>query len=397
MSTNKLAIGRRNLKIIYLFTAASRLWFDGGLWFIFWQSRGVSIFEVGLLEAILHVVCLISDVPLGIFADRFGWKVTLLTSSLCGMVYTLLALFSHSFWPAAVAFVFRGLQVTMTSGSDAAIAYESAQWAEMEHQYLTISGRIFAVALVSMGLAEAVSGELAEWSWTILYVAYTAANAVSFVVTLWIQEPRATVGTTQRQSVFVVTRDALRYAKSHRSFSKWVVLSGTLSGVLATFAFYGQSLLNGAGWTLAAIGLLGGVQNGLGALTSALAARIASRFGERKTIAFVAALASLGLLMLSWLSGLFTGLGFLVSSLALSLADPLIDQGLNRVVPTSQRATLLSFNSTAFSVFMIVIFPLYGVLIQHVGLHRAALMGSVGGVGAILGAACWWGRGHQTS
>lgn len=94
-----------------------------------------------------------------------------------------------------------------------------------------------------------------------------------------------------------------------------------------------------------------------------------------------------------WLPGLSAGLGFLLNSVAGDLADPIIDQGLNRIVPPEQRATLLSFNSTAFSVFMIVVFPLFGVLAEHAGVGRAAHMASIAGAVSMLSAVVWWRRG----
>lgn len=391
MFGDKVRDGRRNLRVLYAFTGVSRLWFDGGLWFIYWQHQGISIFQVGILEAILHIICIVSDVPLGIFADRLGWKIALASSSLCGVAYTVLALVAHNFWLAALAFSFRGLQLTLASGSDSSIAYESAKWAGLSDRYLSISGRLFAIALISMGIAESVGGAIAQWSWTALYLAYMGANLVSFFVTLWIREPRESRVIERRQPVYVIARDAIQFARRSRPFARWILLSGTLSGLLATFAFYGQALLLHAGWSLVGIGVLSGVENGVGAVASTSAEKVVKRLGERGAMGVSGLLAMTGLLTLSWLPGLGAGIGFLMNSVAGNLADPMIDNGLNGIVPSRQRATLLSFNSTAFSVFMIVVFPLFGVLVQHMGLVHAAYVGSVvGAVAIVCVMVLWW-------
>lgn len=395
MLIDKARDGRRNLRTLYAYTGVSRLWFDGGLWFIYWQHRGISVFEVGILEAILHIVALVSDVPLGIFADRLGWKVALAASSLSGVAYTAVALVAQNFWMGVLAFSIRGLQVTLANGSDASIAYESAQWAGQTDRYLAISGRLFAIALISMGIAESISGTVANWSWAALYLAYMGANLLSFFVVLGIREPREFRVMEQRPPAYAIAREAIRFARHSRPFTKWILLSGTLSGVLATFAFYGQTLLLHAGWTLIGIGILSGVENGVGAFASLSAAKAVDRLGERTTIGLSGLLAMVGLLIFGWLPGPSAGIGFLINSVAGSLADPIIDQGLNRIVPTHQRATLLSINSTAFSVFMIVVFPLFGLLIQRIGLVHAAYVGSAVGSVAILFALAWWWKGHQ--
>ena len=52
----------------------------------------------------------------------------------------------------------------------------------------------------------------------------------------------------------------------------------------------------------------------------------------------------------------------LVSNFCNSLLYPVQSITLNRLIPSRQRATLISVNSMAFSVFMILLFPLVGAL-----------------------------------
>lgn len=413
--------GRRNLSALYTYTGASRLWFDGGVWVIYWQHQGISIFQVGLLEALLHVVAVLSDVLLGVFADRFGWKVALSASALCGVMYCAISLVAHGFLLAALAFAFRGLQVTLANGSDSALMYESAVVAGLSDRYLTISGRMVAIGLVSMGVAEMVGATVATWSWSALYLAFLGANLASLVAVLWIREPRdwavvakchvsdepeagvradnvylsmPVVDPVLHRFALAIAVDAIRFARHNAAFARWIVLSGTLSGFLATFAFYGQSLLRETGWTLIAIGVLSAFENGLGAVASVRTARLVERIGERRTIGTAGGLAVIGLLLFAWVPGLGAGLGFLVNSVAGNVADPVIDLGLNRIVPTQQRATLLSFNSTAFSLFMVVVFPLFGLLAAHIGIVRTAEIASVVGAVAILLVTWWWAGGR---
>lgn len=53
---------------------------------------------------------------------------------------------------------------------------------------------------------------------------------------------------------------------------------------------------------------------------------------------------------------------------------PLQSQQLNGLIPSEQRATLISINSMFFSIVMILLFPLVGVLADWYGL-TAVLMG----------------------
>lgn len=395
----QLRIGRSNIRALYAFTVTSHLWFDGGLWVIYFQHRGLSLFDIGLLEALLHIVAVLSDVPVGAIADRFGWKLSLALGTLLGVGYTLTALFSANLWWIAGAFAARGLQVTLTNGSDAAIAYESAVWAQRVHEYRALSGRLLAAGLVSLGIAEALGGVLAHGSWPAVYVAFTLTNLASFVSLLWIKEPRAArVSSSEppaHPSTLTILRQAARFAASNRPFVQWIVLSGTLFGFIATFGFYGQSLLLHSGWTLVGIGILMGIENGVGAVAATLSDRLTRRWGERRAVTAIGILTSTGLILFAWLPGVFTGVGYLLDSMAGNLADPIINHGLNSLVPSEQRATLLSANSTAFSLFMIIGFPLFGALANHSGLVNAAHVGSVVGALCLLGIIAWWSTGRR--
>jgi MFS family permease len=397
---NRVKIGRRNLAALYAFTATSRLWFDGGLWVVYFQHQGLSLFDIGLLEALLHVVCLISDVPVGAFADRFGWRMSLACGTVLGVVYTAIALVATNPWLIALAFAARGLQITLTNGSNSSMAYESAKWAELTHRYQAIAGRLTAIGLVSMGVAEALGGTLAHFSWSLVYVAFTAANAVSLITVLCMKEPReGGRGLTDptdavHPSVISILRDACQFARRSRRFVKWIVLSGILYGFVATFAFYGQARLLGAGWTLVGIGILTGIENFVGALAALVSEKLTKRMGERRAMATAGGLASAGLLLFAWTPGLSSGAGYLVSSMAANFAEPMIDQGLNAVVPSSQRATLLSVNSTAFSLFMILCFPLFGAVANHIGLTTAFHAVSIAAVICILASVLWWSLGR---
>jgi len=420
--------GRRNLRALYAYTAVSRLWFDGSLWLIYWQHKGLSLFEIGVIEAILHLVIVTIDIPVGVFADRFGWRLSLICSAVAGICYCGLSIVAGGFVGAAIAFAFRGLQSTLNQGSDMAIAYESARSAGREHQYQKIAGRIFAVALVSGAVAQVLGGVLATVSWTLVYLAFGAANLVSIVMCLWLREPtriaanlavasRASAGAAadgdysvavavgndddvallarapgqanERISAFHIARSAWQFASRNPLFARWIAFSAILFGVVSTFGFYGQSLLLGDGWSLIGIGILAGIQSIFGTGLTLASSWLTEKLGLRRMLWGVSVIAVMGTSIFAFAPTVGAGVGYLTGRTAPDAVDPLVDQELNRLIPTGQRATLLSANSTAFSAFMIVVFPVVGWLASRSGLRFAAHWFDVVGCIGILGVT-WW-------
>lgn len=392
---NQLALqtrGRWNFRVMTLYTGVSHLWLDGALWMVYLRSQGLPFWEIGLFEALLHLVSVVFDIPAGIFGDRVGWKWSLLVGAACGVLYAVAMLHAQRALWLFTAAAARGLQSTFTSGCDASIVYQSAVTAGEEEGYLRISGRLYAVALLALGIASAAGGMVASVSWTDLYAVMGVTNALAALCVLLVHEPTHTVRGIaleqeggQRVSPWQIVREAVAFASESRPFMGWIVCSAVLGGFVATLNFYGQSLLRDAGFSLVAIGILYGTQALLGAYASTRAQHMERRFGENRTMAFAGVGASVGLLLFCWLPGIFSGLGYLLDNSASDLMTPIISRGLNRIVPQHARATLLSAESTGFSLVMIIGFPLLGWFVSVAGLGTAAKITSVVGAVAIVG------------
>lgn len=375
LTTVHLTTFRRNMIFLYAFQASSRLWFDGALWVVYWQHRGMSLYEVGILEAVLHLVSLSLDIPTGIFADRIGWKLSLMLSSIAGVAYCLFSLLPQALPAGLLAFAFRGLQITLSSGSDMAFTYETVKLGGFEHRYQAISGRMFATQLVALGIAEWMGGWMAGHSWTAVYLSFAAANVVSLLCASFLKMPVRTCNlqSTHGPSFVTIVRDAALFARQSHSYRRWIAYSAILSGLIATYSFYGQSFLHSSGWSTVAIGLLTGVECGFSAVASAASEAITRKLKAPG----IGVIAVAGMGLFAWLPGIAKGVGYLLAQSAGSAAEPLVDQRLNNLVPSTGRATLLSANSTAFSLFMVFVFPLFGALAGSIGTQNAYRWSSV--------------------
>ena len=56
-----------------------------------------------------------------------------------------------------------------------------------------------------------------------------------------------------------------------------------------------------------------------------------------------------------------------MTSVSGGLAFTIFSDYINTEIPSEYRATILSFDSLCFSVFMICIFPLFGLIAEHAG------------------------------
>lgn len=71
-----------------------------------------------------------------------------------------------------------------------------------------------------------------------------------------------------------------------------------------------------------------------------------------------------------------------------SVLYPVQSDSLNQLIPSGQRATLISVNSLFFSVAMILMFPLAGMLADHLGLMH--VFEYIGAAVMVFACVCSW-------
>lgn len=104
------------------------------------------------------------------------------------------------------------------------------------------------------------------------------------------------------------------------------------------------------------------------AVSAKFAYRIEQRINQRGIIILLSFVNSAALLGLSLTTGIASVLFFLFTSFTNGIGYPVFSDYINSLIPSEYRATILSAQSCCFSIFMIVLFPLVGVLSGHLGL-----------------------------
>ncbi len=113
-----------NIPRFYAFTALMRsmLWMP--IWIVFFERRGLSLGEIGMLEFVAIVLLAVSEVPTGTVADTWGRKTSLVIgAALQGLA--LLGLLTGVLSPAfLLAYIFWGVSFSFISGAADALVYD---------------------------------------------------------------------------------------------------------------------------------------------------------------------------------------------------------------------------------------------------------------------------------
>lgn len=358
---------RRNINLDYISTFITNLNMQSSIWVLYLAYCGMNLMQIGLLEGIYHATSIVCEIPSGALADLVGRKKSMMLGRICVTISCIIMLFTRNFWWFAISFLLQALGNNFNSGSEEALVYDSMICLGEEEDYIRINGRINTVIEISQAIATVAGGVLAEYSYFVCYAACTVISLLAFVPVMFMKEPpvlkdgekeeHLTAGrlvARHFQTSFGILASDLRILKIVTYFSV-VFAAHTL------LFFYSQQYYSDMGYNkiqISIIMLFAGLASCLGAI---LSEKLYRRF-EKKISVFSTAMIALTLVFYSIgnpvLSiGMFIGANFFNSVLY-----PIESESLNRIIPSEQRATLISVNSMFFSIVMIVTFPVVGAL-----------------------------------
>lgn len=352
---------KRQICRIYAITALGSLQFAGACWAALLAARGFSLTQIGWAEATFHLTSLLFEVPSGVIADVFGHRRSMIASQCMSAMASVAMMLSGSIRGVCVAMVLSALGYNFASGAREALAYESLKQCGRQDAYERFAVRDTTIWRVGSALATLCAGAA-------LWIGPRAAYGVDLTLALlglWpaiqLREP-ATDEREDRsipQRTYAAIKESLAFV-AHSPRVLWLMLGNAWVGAIATMLLYLlQARLPAMGIS---DGWLGPVLFLLG-LSGTLGLQI-TRFTGGLRYRFLAVLCGAGVLLgtflaaAPWLSVVLAG-GFLAGALD-DLLDVRSDVELNEVVPSSQRATIVSLSSLVFSFAMLAVAPLLG-------------------------------------
>ena len=335
----------------------------GSLWVLFLGLRGFSMAQIGLAEGFLHLVSLFGEVPSGLAADLLGRKKVLALSQGLFVLSAAMMLLSQTFYGVLLAMALEALGYNMASGTREALTYDSLLEAGEENYYLTLSSRQNMLYRGGSALATLLAGAALTLGWRASYAIDMLFSLAGVALAASLTEPvvhtkeEETPGTWKdyvKATVYFLRRD--------RS-AVWLMLFNAVVGAAAILlGFYLQDALPRAG---APAGLLGPLllMKGLGGV---IGSRLAAPLGglkRRRGWGICTAMVAGGFLLASTGNFLLMALAGLLAAVGDDGLELQVGEELNRRFPSSQRATLLSVSSLCFSLTMVVLSPLGGILV----------------------------------
>jgi MFS family permease len=345
-----------------LFTAQALLSFIlwVPIWVVFLQGRGVTLTQIGVLEGFFWLLTAFLEVPTGAVADRWGRKTSV---ALGGLLYALAMflilaealspafLLGYALWNSSIAFV---------SGADAALLYDTLRADGREDQAAKQTGRYAAIQQGSQGVASVIGAAIATVDITLCFSLCGIAGLVAVCLVLTMKEPpHIDEDGSTPLGYWKNLRTAVGIAARRPVVRAVLLLYATILTLpLVVYYVLLQPYAVGVGLPIATLGIVvAGVQ-----MTSVIASWLAYRATGYLALTTITAIGVGVLLAAQGLLGALPsipsiGLVLLVA-LVPALLGPLLLARLNELIPSAQRATILSLSSLMFELGLAVAMPL---------------------------------------
>ncbi|ARN96766.1 MFS transporter [Levilactobacillus brevis] len=358
-------IMQRNLHLGYGYTALAYFGITS-LWVIFLQQRGLSLVQIGLCESVFHLTSLFSEVPSGMLADRFGYKAILIGGRVAAIAHALIMLMATNFWWFALGFVLQAWAYNLQSGTIEALLYDSLAENHATERFPVVTKNMNMVIESATPVGVLLAGGFVHGHLSVTYLLYMASAIVAIGCIIGLYEPlrdQATV-ITGTQSLSAILRAAGKCLRQLPQLRQLMVFHAAFSALGMTYYYDFQAVMTAKGFSgplisgiLIATAILnvGGVQ---------LTPWLQQRWALVRLLRGLTVLLASVLISALWANTLGLVLGYLLVNLLLAIVEPVLSNYYNRLLPSAQRATLLSVSSMIFSLMMVVLFPVMGWLIE---------------------------------
>lgn len=364
---------RKNIAIAYVFTFISNMNLTHGIWMIYLFSRGVSLVELGILEGIFHVTSIFMEIPTGAVADIWGRKASRITGRVLFLISLLFFYYGMGFVSLLPGFILMAISYNLESGAGEALLFDSLKLLGKDSSFMTVNSRSEFLLQMALILSFLGGGYLALHSYPLIFLITGMFSLLGLFSACFFVEPpvlksshegenlsKTYLGTRLLHSIFVQVREGFSTLRKTPILLLLIVSGELIFTFTTTLFFMLQVHWKAEGYTEWEIGIVYAIQGALSGIGGLITPKLEQVLGYRWVLILPILLSILclwGIAITPWSTVALVSTGLLEGIMVIALSDYT-----NRLIPSSNRATVLSFQSMAFSLFMIVVFPLTGLL-----------------------------------
>lgn len=340
-----------------------------GAWVAILSARGYSLMEIGIAETVFHIISLIFEIPSGVLADVFGRKKMLIVGSVMCMIGNIIMIFSDSLFMVCLSLAFHALYYNFSSGTGDALAYDSLKTAGMEDKFERYESNQLIIYRLCSGISTLCAGIALFIGYKMAYCMDLIICAIQISILFSLCEVYAADTSEGKKTglcsrLISCFRESLVFLSTAKKAIRIMLCNSFVGAVDTLLLFFLQAKLLQKGIPQWELGLalffmqMGGI----------IGAKMILKFPElsyKRIFAVSTFLVLVGILAEHSPLYLIMAFGGFISSMGDDALQVRTNAYLQSMFPSEQRATLTSMDSFSFSIVMIVLSPLAGIVFTY--------------------------------
>ena len=350
--------------------SASLIW---GINTLFLLDAGLSNTEAFTANAFFTAGFVLFEIPTGVVADLRGRRVSYLLGVVTLVLSTLLYLFlwyvAAPFWAWALSSMLLGLGFTFFSGAVEAWLVDALAASGFKEELESVLARGKIVEGAAMLTGSVVGGLVAQaTNLGVPYILRAVLLVVTFVVALTLMRDlgfKPARGKRPLEEIKTILAGSIRHGLRNPPV-RWVMLAAPFTGGVSIYAFYAMQPylleLYGDEKAYGVAGLAASIVAGAQIAGGLLVPHVGKIFSRRTSVLLTCEVLSVVVLaVIGFVPNFWVVVTLLILwGLMFAAVTPVRQAYLNALIPSEQRATVLSFDSVFGSTGGVVIQPVLG-------------------------------------
>ena len=338
----------------------------------FFNSIGVGMKGVYLIQCIFAATVFLFEVPSGYVADLLGRKKTLIFAFFLSALGFSVFPFAENLTHLIIAEVILGIGLSLSSGTDTALLYDTLEALKSKKNQVKALGKSISYLSMGEGFASLISSGLIYLSFTThdLAIASAFCSWIPFFITLFLYEPsRKKMEMEHKENIKYIFKKLFKHSKLLRLivFNIIFSFSGTLFAVWMFQKYWGN-----LGIPLFYFGLLWALTNFTVSLAGRYAHKLEKSWGSARVVVFIGLLPVAGYFGISIVEHTMGFLVCLLFQVCRGVGQVILKDALNKRVTGDFRATANSVAQMGARIFFTLLGPFLGFYIDKFGLSKAS-------------------------
>jgi len=358
----------RNVRLLYGFAFFDPFMIVIPVWVPYLATHGITMRQFMELQAVFAIVILCGEVPSGLLSDLWGRKKTLLLGSMLKAIsFSLLPLWS-SYEGFLVYHLTMGIALSMISGGDVALLYDSHLAAGGQKSGgAAVLGNMKLAGQTGAAASALLGGVVVMLSYGHLLWANAIFSWIPVLLVLGVAEPPRILA--KRTKRFEDLKEALSTTLVRDAATRLVFLNLVVTGTAGlVMVWTHQKYWQDSGVPLASFGVLFAGYNLIFGFAGRSASFTSARYGRGPVLTAVGVLPVIAYFVMASFFG-WVGIVFgLLGHIGRGLGSVLFLNALNERISSTFRATVISMTQLGTRASFAILGPLVGYGIDAWGL-----------------------------